>query len=321
MGAPFSHARAMDLDRLIRAQHGVCTTAQASEHGITIDGLRWRVSTKRWRRLGRGIYQAQTGELSWLGRAHAAVLRGGEGCALSLRSAEYLHGVAAKPPPVITIAVPRGRRIRRLTGTRFRACPVVEVVTRKGLPVTSATQTVLDLGAQPGVDWREAVATAARWVQLRKTTADELAHALEGCPRHPHRVILRVALGVVGRGAESVMEVSYVKRVEEPHGLPRGELQVRDGAVRRDVEYEEWNVVLEVDGRLGHEGEYVAVDRRRDRRAAGRGRVTLRAGWVDVEGDPCELAVDVFAALRARGYAGGIRACGPRCAAARVVAA
>jgi hypothetical protein len=101
------------------------------------------VSTKRWRRLGRGIYQAQTGELSWLGRAHAAVLRGGEGCALSLRSAEYLHGVAAKPPPVITIAVPRGRRIRRLTGTRFRACPVVEVVTRKGLPVTSATQTVL----------------------------------------------------------------------------------------------------------------------------------------------------------------------------------
>lgn len=73
-------------------------------------------------------------------------------------------------------------------------------------------------------------------------------------------MILQVALGMVGRGAESVMEVSYVKRVEEPHGLPRGELQVRDGVLRRDVEYEEWNVVVEVDGRLGHEGEYVAVD-------------------------------------------------------------
>ena len=94
------------------------------------------------------------------------------------------------------------------------------------------------------------------------------------------------------------MEVSYVKRVEEPHGLPRGELQVRDGAVRRDVEYEEWNVVVEVDGRLGHEGEYVAVDRRRDRRAAGRGRVTLRAGWVDVEGDPCEGSWHHFRARR-----------------------
>lgn len=311
----------MDLDKLIRAQHGVCSTAQAREHGITDDGLRWRVTSKRWRRLGRGIYQAQTGDLGWLGRAHAAILRGGEGCALSLRAAEHVHGVAAKPPPVITVAVPKGRRIRRLTGTRFRAHPQVEVVKRKGLPVTGATQTVLDLAARPGVDWREAVATAARWVQQRKTTTDELANALEGCPRHPHRVILEVALGVVGRGAESVMEVSYVKRVEEPHGLPRSELQVRDGVVRRDAEYEEWNVVVEIDGRLGHEGEYVAVDRRRDRRAAGRGRVTLRAGWVDVEGDPCELAVDVFAALRARGCAGCIRACGPRCAAGRGLAA
>lgn len=311
----------MDLDALIRAQHGVCSTAQAREHGITDDGLRWRVASKRWRRLGRGIYQAQTGDLTWLGRAHAAVIRGQPGCALSLRSAEYLHGVARKPPPVITVAVPAGRRMTRLAGTRFRAHSELEVVRRRGLPVTIAAQVVLDLAAEPGVDWREAVATAARWVQQRRTTAIELAAVLEGRPRHPHRVILEVALGVVALGAESVMEVSYVQRVEVPHGLPRGRLQVRDGIVRRDVEYDQYLVVVEIDGRLGHEGEYVALDRRRDRRAAGRGRVTLRAGWVDVEGAPCELAVDVFAALRARGYTGGIRACGPGCPALRIVAA
>ena len=81
------------------------------------------------------------------------------------------------------------------------------------------------------------------------------------------------------------------------------------------------SVVVEVDGRLGHEGEHTATDRQRDRRAAGTGRVTLRAGWVDVEGDPCGLAVDVHAALRARGHAEPIRACGPGCAARRVPAA
>jgi very-short-patch-repair endonuclease len=116
------------------------------------------------------------------------------------------------------------------------------------------------------------------------------------------------------------MEVSYVRRVEGPHGLPRAAMQVKQGIRRRDFEYEEWLVVVEVDGRLGHEGEHVAVDRRRDRLAAGLGRVTLRAGWVDVDRDPCWLAVEVHAALRARGFAGPIRACGPGCAARQAAA-
>ena len=151
--------------------------------------------------------------------------------------------------------------------------------------------------------------------------AVSLDEALARRARHRHRHILLVALGVVAEGAESLMEVSYVRRVEEPHGLPRAAMQVRDGTVRRDFEYAQWLVVVEVDGRLGHEGEHVASDRTRDRRAAGTGRVTLRAGWVDVEGAPCELAVDVHAALRARGYQGQIRVCGPGCAARRVAAA
>ncbi len=311
----------MDLDALIRSQHGVCSTAQALEGGMTGDGLRWRVSSGRWSRIGQGLYRAQTGELDWTGRAHAAVLRGRDGCALSLKAAEHLHGVAPTPPPVITVAVPVGRSVTRLPGTRFRAHVGLEVVHRKGLPVTSAEQTVLDLADARGTEWREAVAIAARWVQKRRTTAESLAAALEGRARHRHRHILTVALGVVAEGAESLMEVSYVRRVEQAHGLPRASMQVRDGTVRRDFVYEEWLVVLEVDGVLGHEGEFVAKDRTRDRRAAGTGQVTLRAGWVDVEGGPCDLAVDVHAALRARGYRGPIRACGPRCAARRVAAA
>ena len=311
----------MDLDALLRSQHGVCSVAQAVEAGLSEDAIRWRVSSGRWTRIGRGLYRAQTGELDWLGRAHAAVLRGGDGCALSLRAAEHLHGVAATPPPVITVAVPSGRSVTRLPGTRFRSHVGLEPVRRRGLPVTRAEQTVLDLADLPGVEWREAVGTAARWVQSRRTSPGASAEARAGRARHRHRRILTVALGVVAEGAESLMEVSYVRRVERPHGLPRASMQVPDGSVRRDFEYDRWLVVVEVDGRLGHEGEHLAADRRRDRRAAGTGRVTLRAGWVDVEGDPCQLAVDVYASLRARGLTEPIRACGPRCAARRLVAA
>ena len=224
----------MDLDALIRSQHGVCST-------------------------GSGVLST-------------AVLRGRDGCALSLRAAEYLHGVAPTAPPVIT---------------------------------------VLDLADVAGVEWREAVAVAARWVQKRRTTAESLAEALEGRARHRHRPILRVALGVVAEGAESLMEVSYVRRVEQPHGLPRASMQVRDGIIRRDFEYEAWLVVLEVDGVLGHEGEYVAKDRSRDRRAAGTRQGDTPGGVGRRRGAPCELAVDVHAALRARGYRGSLRAvCG-----------
>ncbi|GAA4403508.1 hypothetical protein GCM10023168_15100 [Fodinibacter luteus] len=312
--------RAMELDALIRSQHGVCTTAQALAAGLTEDGIRWRVSSGRWSRLGQGLYCAQTGELDWLGRAHAAVLRGGDGCALSLRAAEHLHGVASGAPPVITVAVPARRSVTRLPGTRYRRHVGLEVVRRRGLPVTTAEQTVLDLAEAPGAEWRDAVATAARWVQKRRTTPAALDAALAARARHRHRHILTVALGVVAEGAESVLEVSYVRRVERPHGLPPATIQRPDGSRRRDFEYEEWLVVVEVDGRLGHEGESVAFDRRRDRQAAGTGRVTLRAGWVDVEGDPCGLAVDVHAALRARGYPGSVLACSPRCPARRVSA-
>lgn len=311
----------MDLDALIRSQHGVCSLAQAVEAGLTEDGVRWRVTSGRWFRLGRGLYRAQTGELDWHGRAHAAVLRGRDGCALSLRAAEHLHGVGSTPPPVITVAVPVGRSVTRLPGTRFRPHVGLEVVRRRGLPVTTAEQTVLDLADAPGVEWREAVGTAARWVQRRRTSPEALVAALAGRARHRHRHILTVALGVVADGAESVMEVSYVRRVEAPHGLPHATMQVRDGIRRRDFEDGPWLVVVEVDGRLGHEGEHLATDRRRDRRAAGSGRLTLRAGWVDVEGDPCGLAVDVHAALRARGMTEPIRACGPACAVRRASAA
>lgn len=313
----------MDLDRLVHAQHGVCSTAQALASGLTEDAVRWRVSSGQWRRLGRGVYRAQTGELDWYGRAHAALLRGGEGAALALTSAEFVHGVSRTPPPVVTLWVPAGRDVRRLPGTRVRARTGYHPVTRHGLAVTTPARTVLDLAEAPGTGWRDAVGAAARWVQCRRVTAEELAAALAAAPRHRHRRHLELALGVVAVGAESLLEVGFVRDVVRAHGLPEPRLQApavgSGGRLRRDAEFEDWAVVVELDGRLGHEGEGLAGDRRRDRRGAAQGRVTLRAGWVDVDAEPCELAVDVHETLRVRGWSGRGRRCGPRCALGRVV--
>ena len=63
--------------------------------------------------------------------------------------------------------------------------------------------------------------------------------------------------------------------------------------MRRDFEWEEYGVIAEADGELGHSGEGMRRDRSRDRLAVRAGRITLRCVWVDVVHDACELALDI----------------------------
>jgi hypothetical protein len=156
---------------------------------------------------------------------------------------------------------------------------------------------VLDLTARPGVDWRETVHVVARWVHRRVVTVDEIPAELTLRQRHPQR------------------------RVVLAPGLPRPTLQARavhgGQRVRHDAEWEEYGVILESDGLLAHGAESIHRDRRRDRQAARTGRVTLRAGYADIEFAPCQLAVDLHETLRVRGYRDGISACRPGCIATR----
>jgi hypothetical protein len=71
-------------------------------------------------------------------------------------------------------------------------------------------------------------------------------------------------------------------------------------AERHDVAYEEQRVLVELDGRLGHEGPGRVQDGRRDGRGARLGWLTVRALWPDVV-RPCLLAEEVGAILTSRG--------------------
>ena len=74
--------------------------------------------------------------------------------------------------------------------------------------------------------------------------------------------------------------------------------------------YREQRVLVELDGRLGHEGFEAQInDGRRDRRGAGGGWLTLRAFWPDVAVTPCVLAGEVGAVLIDRSWAERPMAC------------
>jgi very-short-patch-repair endonuclease len=120
-------------------------------------------------------------------------------------------------------------------------------------------------------------------------------------------------------GVHSVLESSYLGRVERAHGLPRGCRQVRHrgakGAVYRDVVCEPWGVIVELDGLAWHsDAANRWADMSRDLEAAVDGHRTLRLGWPHVVERRCETAVSLASVLRSLGWTGSARPCGSACA-------
>lgn len=309
----------MKAAALAGRQHGVLSRAQALKCGVSREAVRHHLLTGRWQRVFPGVYFTSSGTISWEARASAAVLHAGPGAALILQSAAYLWQLQDNPPPVIAVGVPHHRRVVRVVGTRIRRRRRLETVEVRRLPVTPMAQTVIDLAAEPGWTVDEAVALAARAAQRGKVTGQQLLAELEPRTRHPHKQVLQLAFGDIDEGVQSTAEWRFVHAVQRAHGLP--ELRRQTGAADGgacDFRSVEHGVIIEIDGQWWHAGERFGKDRKRDRRAARLGDLTLRAGWYEVTVEPCELALDIGLTLQQRGWTGRVSPCGGACAVNRV---
>lgn len=286
---------------------------QALALGLTARVIGRLVAQKHWRILGRGVYLVQPVEPSWRARAWAGVLLGGDRARVGGLAAGHLHGLVDAEPTQILVLTPADSRHRSRDGWMFRReeSGVRQVRTVGSPPRITIEDTVLDL-CDPRQDWSGESAThwVTRAIQRRLTTADRLLLAVRERRAVPQRRVLAGLLGDVADGAQSVLEVRYVRDVERAHGLPRGSRQNRRRAARiegtrnayRDVVYREFGLVVELDGRLGHVGEARVRDRRRDNVTTLRGERTLRYGWLDVTDEPCRTADQVAQGLRQGGW-------------------
>jgi hypothetical protein len=121
-------------------------------------------------------------------------------------------------------------------------------------------------------------------VQRRLTTVKKLHRELDERARHRHRALLRDLLSDVEVGAESPIELRYLRDVERPHGLPKGNRQQSRSGLpyQTDVDYKEFSLIVELDGRVDHEGVGRFRDMDRDNRHALVDAVTLRYGSYDL---------------------------------------
>ncbi len=182
-------------------------------------------------------------------------------------------------------------------------------------PQTRIEETILDLmGAAASID--DALAWVTAGLGRRLTTQAKLRAATELRTRLRWRSELAELLTDDSGGLNSILEVRYHRDVERPHGLPNTTRQApsRQGGHRqyRDVLYEAYRTVIELDGRLAHPGDTRWRDIHRDNAAALDGITTLRYGWFDVTQTPCRVAAEIAMVLAGRGFTGA-RPCSSRC--------
>jgi hypothetical protein len=307
------------LSELARLQHGVFSRRQAIRAGLTVDSVRSRVRRRTWRPIFPGVYTILTGVPGRRAQLWAAVLYAGSGALLSHETAAELHGLSDAPSDPIHVTVPGQRRVVPVEGVSIhRSCRArAAALGRAYPPRTRVEETVLDL-TQTATTFDDACGWVTRAFARDLVDEARLRKAMGARIQLRWRTDLGELITAAVGGDHSVLEYRYDRDVERAHGLPQASRQVpftkaggRSG--RRDRVYDDYAVVIELDGRAAHPAEDQWRDMARDNAAAVDGKQTLRYGWTQVRHHACATAVEVAKVLRVRGWAGWPRACSPGC--------
>ncbi|EGD54255.1 hypothetical protein [Gordonia neofelifaecis] len=307
-----------ELDRIIRAQSGVISRRQALACGADSADIRRRKRRRDWIAVYDGIYITHNGPMTWLQHAWCAILYAGPAALSHTSALRAVTGDGNERGP-IHVAVDAHRNLSGVPGVVVHYRSDLESVMLSDVhpPRVRLEETVLDLASAGSTT--EAIAILSDVVGGRWTTADRLLVALDRRRRLRLHAFLRDVLTDVRDGACSVLEHQYLNEVERRHGLPTPVRQAPTTVGRRgfrDIDYPEFGLVVELDGRLGHDD---AVSRDRDLErdldaAAHADRRTVRIGSGQVFGRPCSTAAKVGRILIAQGWETGPRPCrSPTC--------
>lgn len=291
--------------RLVRAQHGVLSLAQAREAGLSESTIRRRLAARAWHPAGAKVFRVAEHEETAASRTVAAMLSVGDAAVLVGRSAAWWWDLHDSPPGQVEIAVGRAHQVRPRTGvdlTRRDISPVDRTRHRR-LSITCRAPTVLDAAVRLGL--RDGAQLLDRALLRRRV-------ALPALHQTHHRGLGRRGAPLAGEllvlaegGARSEAE-------RRAHRLMRGagiggwtantEIVLPGyGRALGDVVFEEAKVVLEIDGWAYHRGlRAFLVDGPRQSALAAAGWVVLRTHWHQLLGDPAAFLAAVRRTLASR---------------------
>jgi very-short-patch-repair endonuclease len=300
-----------ELRQLIGSQQGLVTVEQANLLGVGDKALQRLAAQGHLVRPAKGLYDAAPLLETFEKRAWAAVLLGGSDAAIGGQAALRLHGFETEPE-VVEVWVPPDTQPTPLPGIRVRRDFLGRVAARRGrISRIRVEEALVDVGQF--MPTAALVALLTEGFRGRLTTPSAVRAVMENRARVRGRRLFEAILGDL-EGVESALEFAYRRDVERAHRLPQPRRQFSlSPGTRSDGFYEQFGVVVELDGRSGHEGvRPVFRDLSRDNAHAERNIITLRYGSADIREKPCEVAAQVAAVLRSRGWEGDYAGC-PRC--------
>jgi very-short-patch-repair endonuclease len=227
----------------------VITRRQLLALGFTSDAVKARLANGRLYPIWPGVYAVDRPDLTQEGRFHAAVLACGEGAVLSHISAALLWGIVKVFPRVIEISVPPARTPRR-RGINVHRRKTVAATTRKSIPVTSPTQTLLDLAHALNAEQYERAVNQA--VNGDLVDPEELRAELEKMPPQPG---IRPLKRLLDRDTYVVTDTELEQRfvpIARRAGFPKPETQVQLGSRRVDFFFRELGIVVEANSLRYH---------------------------------------------------------------------
>ena len=134
------------IARLASRAYGIVTQQEMLRAGVSRTEIQRRVEKGLLIPIHRGVYRVGHAAPSVDASFIAAVKACGEGAALSGRAAGYLLRLIKGRPPQPEVTTRTERRVKGIRTRRARRGEI-EVITFRGIPVTSVAQTLVDLAA------------------------------------------------------------------------------------------------------------------------------------------------------------------------------
>ena len=234
-------------------QEGVLSRPQLYALELTRWEVRANLVAGRWQRLGRQTVATHAGPVTDAALRWVAVLEGGPRAFLDGISSLQAGGLRKFDSDVIRVSVPRGARIRRVRGVDIRQ-------TRRWAaddlaPGTGVPRTRNEVAAVRAALWarsdKQAALVLTMVVQQGLVTAEQLGVQMLRVRRDRRRQFLHALLLDLIGGVRSLGEREFARACRQ-RGLPEPTRQAvrkgRGGTYYLDVFWDEWNVVVEIDG-------------------------------------------------------------------------
>jgi very-short-patch-repair endonuclease len=287
-----------EVRRIARAQHGIVTTRQLVEAGLSRAAIAKRVKAGRLYRVHQGVYSVGHDGLSEKSRWMAAVLACGQGAVLSHGAAAVHWGLLRPLDGPIDVSVPkrtgrsrrRGVRIHRhpnlleratLSTNGLQTRPPRLVTVRDHIPVTTVPRTLVDIRAT----------LPPRLVRRAVRQAE----------------FLGLALGEIKTDRTRSDLERFFLRLWRRTRLLRPEVNVPIGGMTVDFLWRDARLIVETDSYATHGGTVAFEDdHKRDLRLRRLGYSVHRFSELQLEVEPEAVIEDVVAALRAAQAPGAV---------------